>query len=319
MIIIVSHEKISARAPSAALSALWLLILFLLCYFLKNPSLAAASARTALEICAVGLIPSLFVFMVLVSLINASGFSTYASRLIGRPISFIFGIGENAATAVLLGALGGFPIGAACARSLYERGELSRDDGARLITFTNNASPAFCIGTIGTVLFCDVGFGVRLYFSQIFAAVIIGIAQRSRRKTERSGTIVPQIKSVSDVFTEAVSGAGITMLKICSFAVFFAVVGDALCKTVSHYFGSYSAAVCSAICELTLAARGCSALGSNAARLICAFAVGFSGVSVHMQVASVLSGTGISMKRYYICKLFQGVLSVCILCSVNML
>lgn len=319
MIIIVSHEKTTARAPSGAILALWLLILFLLCYFLKSPSLAADSARTALEICAVGLIPSLFVFMVLVSLINASGLSSYISRLIGRPISFIFGIKEHAATAVFLGALGGFPIGALTARSLYERGELSGDDAARLITFTNNASPAFCIGTIGTVLFSDVGFGISLYFSQICAAIIIGIAQRRQRKVQPTSIGVPQGKSVSDVVTEAISGAGITMLKICSFAVFFAVVGDALCKTVSHHFGTHAATVCAALCELTLAARSCSVLGSNAARLICAFAVGFSGVSVHMQVASVLSGTGISMTRYYVCKLLQGVLSVCILCAVNML
>lgn len=317
MIIITKSEKVS-HTPSAALSALWLSLLFLLFYFLKSPTLAATSARTALDICAAGLIPSLFPFMVLVSAVNSSGLSSHISRLIGRPISFIFGITESAATAVFLGALGGFPIGAVCTRSLFERGELSSDDGARLITFTNNASPAFCIGTIGGAMFGDVGFGARLYFSQICAALIIGIAQRKRRAVQRTSAIVLQVKSVSDIVTDAVSGAGITMLKICSFAIFFAVVGDALCKTVSHYFGAYAAAVCAALCELTLAGRSCAALGGNAARLICAFAVGFSGISVHMQVASVLSGSGISMKRYYICKLLQGVLSVCILFVADM-
>lgn len=99
------------------------------------------------------------------------------------------------------------------------------------------------------------------------------------------------------------------MLTVCAFAVFFAVVGDALCITLRHYFGDVVSALAAAVCELTLGARGCAELGGNMSRTLCAFALGWSGISVHMQISSILADTKISMRRYYLCKLLQGILT----------
>ena len=313
MIIIVSVKKKHTRLPSPALTALWMLIIFLLFYFLKSPALAAESVRGALELCAMGLIPSLFPFIVLVSMFNSSGMSARFANIIGRPLGRLFGIDRSAASAILLGALGGFPIGAVCTRELYDSGALTSTDAERLLTFTNNASPAFCIGAVGLSLFGDIGFGVQLYICQLSAALLIGIVQR--RRVTPSG-VKPRCAaniSVSDTVTSAIAGGGATMLKICAFAVFFAVVGDALCSVISRFFGDTSAALSAALCELTLAGRRCAALGGNIPRLICTFAVGWSGMSVHMQTASILSGSGLSMKRYYLCKLLQGLIGTALM------
>ena len=309
MIIIPKLKKRGYAPSSIAWAFFYMLLVFLLFYFLKSPALAAASVRTSLNICATGLIPSLFPFIVLVSMINMSGAASHISNIVGTPISRIFKLGKNTASAVLLGVLGGFPIGAVCARALYERGEISKSDAARLIAFTNNASPAFCIGTVGISLFGDVRFGVHLYFCQLAAAFIIGMLGKGRQTEPLNHSSPPHSKSLSDVACAAISEGGVTMLKICSFAVFFAVVGDCMCLVISHFFGSTAAAVCVSFVELTLAAGKCAALGTDTARIFCAFAVGFSGLSVHMQTASVLSSSGIPMKRYYISKLFQGILS----------
>ncbi|MBQ8248965.1 MAG: hypothetical protein IJY93_03655 [Clostridia bacterium] len=294
---------------------LWLLILFLTGYFLKSPSLAAGSVKNALNVCAAGLIPSLFPFITLVNMITSSGLSDRISHILGGPLAYIFGIDRSSACAIILGSLGGFPIGAVCTRELYTSGRISKSSAERLISFTNNASPAFCIGTIGLAFFSDIGYGIRLYICQLVSAMLIGIIQRKPyREQENHTPTAGQIPPLSDIMTNAVSSAGMTMLKICSFAVFFAVIGDALCLVCSRFFGDITAALSASVCELTLAGRRCVLLEKSAARLICAFAVGWSGISVHMQCASVLSGSGIGMKRYYICKLFQG-----IICTLMML
>lgn len=305
--IIITRAKKEVLSP-LALTFFCMLLLFLLFYFLKSPSLAAASVRAALGVCAGSLIPSLFPFTVLVLMLNGSGISARISGMIGRPISWIFGIGKNAASAIFLGALGGFPIGAVCARSLYERGELSREDAARLISFTNNASPAFCIGAIGVSFFGNAKFGVMLYFAQLSAAIIIGTAQRGHRAVQSPHSLTAMNKSISDTVSTAIYEGGLTMLKLCSFAVFFAVVGDCTCTVISRYFGDTIAALCVSVTEVTFAARQCASIGGITAKIICAFAVGFSGFSVHMQTASVLSSSGIPMLRYYIAKAFQGML-----------
>ncbi len=291
-----------------ALTALWLVSLFLLFYFLRSPSAAANSARMALDVCAAGLIPSLFPFIVLVSVINSSGLSRFIAQAVGTPLKWLFGIPKSATTAVILGSLGGFPIGALCTRELYLGGEITKSEAERLITFTNNASPAFCIGVIGVTLFCDVDFGVRLYFCQITASAMLGIVQR-KHTTHTSIKIKYTPKSISYTLTSAITDGASAMLKICAFAVFFTIVGDALCLTVGHYFGSAASSFAGAVCELTLGARCSASLGGKISRVLCAFAVGWSGISVHTQIASILCDCDISMRRYYLCKLTQGILT----------
>ncbi len=240
---------------------------------------------------------------------TASGLSEKISHFIGKPLSFIFGVPGECAYAILLGSVGGFPVGAVCTRELYESGKIEKSTAERLIAFTNNASPAFCIGAIGATLFSDIGYGIKLYLCQLAAALLIGLLGRKKVIPKSISSKPESEQTIADILTASIEKAGITMLKICSFAVFFAVVGDALCIVAEHFFGKYAAAMSASLVELTLAGRRCILLDSPTSQLICAFAVGWSGFSVHMQCAAMLSGSGISMKRYFVCKLGQGILS----------
>ncbi len=276
-------------------------------FLITKPRIAAESVKGALSLCVTGLIPSLFPFIVTVGIIDSSGLSVVISKLLGRPIEFFFSVPREAVSAVILGAVGGFPIGAVCVRRLYISGSLTKDEAERLLCFTNNASPAFCIGVIGISLFNSTGFGVRLFLCQLAAAIIIGLFGRRRTHKSHATTPAPR-NSVSQIITSSIGDGGITMLKICSFAVFFAVAGDVICLVCQYYIGTAACTMSAAVTELTLAARKCAELGGTAGKLICAFAVGFSGMSVHLQTASVLSDCDISMSKYYKAKLMQGIL-----------
>jgi sporulation integral membrane protein YlbJ len=322
-VIIITDTKKARRIPDYGTVFLWAASLFTLAYFLKSPGLAAASVRAALNICASGLIPSLFPYIVLVGIMNRSGLSDRLSCLVGRPFSFLFRIHPGAANAFFLGALGGFPIGAVCTGELYKNGTISKEEAERLCAFTGNASPAFCIGSIGSSLFGNPMLGIRLYLCSLTAAVIVGILLRigirSRRPSAAEVTL-PRCQehplSAADIITSAVSDGVTTMLKVCAFAVFFAVIGDAACLAVQTVSGEFAAAVCASLCELTLAGRRCAELGTPSSAILCAFAVGWSGLSVHMQTASVLSRSGIRLTKYTVWKLFQGLLSaICFLIS----
>ncbi|MBE6611297.1 MAG: hypothetical protein E7632_02290 [Ruminococcaceae bacterium] len=305
-VIIILTTKNRLPGPSALI--LWLPAFFLLGYFLRAPSLAASSAASALRACAASLIPALFPFIVLVGILSGVGIPQALAKLVGKPIGRLFGMSPAAAYPILMGALGGFPIGAVCTRELYEQGQLSRDEAERLCTFTNNASPAFCIGGIGASLMGDASFGLQLYLCQLAAAFFVGILQRRRGKYQPSAVLPCSPRPAAAIITDAITSGGITMLKICSFAVFFAVVGDAACLITEAALGERAAAVTAAIFELTLGARRCAELGGKSAKIICAAAVGWSGLSVQMQISSILSGSGIRMKRCYCCKLISAVL-----------
>ncbi len=302
------------------MTALWLFSLFMLGYFLRAPTLASKAAYAALKFCAVGLIPSLFPFIVLVGIINGSGLSFRISALIGKPIAWLLGLSPASAYAVVLGAIGGFPIGAVCTRELYEKGDISLCEAEHLCSITNNAGPAFCIGGIGAAMFGDTLFGVKLYLCQIAAALLIGLVLRGKKSKERA--LIPSSskqKQISEIVTEAVANGGQTMLKVCSFAIFFAVIADAVCMIVEPTLGKGATALITSFCELTAACRRCAMLDGLTARALAAFSVGYSGLSVHMQVASILSGSGIKLSRYHVCKLISGILCMLLICVLEII
>jgi len=295
---------------SAAGTAAGILALFLLFYSLKAPVLVSGSAREALSVCAAGLIPSLFPVLVLTGILNGSGMPEAAAALIGKPIGKLFGLPPAAAYPILMGALGGLPIGAVTTRELYERGALSADEAERLCTFTNNVSPAYCIGGIGAAMYGDAALGVRLYFCQLTAAMLVGLLQRKPAAgTSSIPARKPQPPSV--LITGAVTSAAMTMLKICAFAVFFAVVGDALCLVLEARCGGFGCILASALTELTLAVRRCAASGGSMGML--GFAAGYAGLSAHLQVSAILDGLEIRLTRYHVCKLVQGAVTALLL------
>ncbi|MGN1129379.1 MAG: hypothetical protein ACI4T6_10565 [Candidatus Flemingiibacterium sp.] len=306
--IIIDDIKKSARRfslPPLTVGLAWCLLAFMTAYLLKCPQRASRSAADALTVCAKRLVPSLFPFIVVNSLICKSGLSSAAAILIGRPFERLTGLPGAGAAAFLLGLAGGFPVGAVTARELYDRGELTADEAARLIAFSNNAGLAFCVGGIGSALYDSLLVGWKLWCFQLIPAILIALITADRKRKPAAPAYrridYPRRGGLMKLLADSVAGSALTMLKICAFAVFFAVIGDIL----TGFFTGAAGALAASLCELTLASRVCAELGETGLP-ICAFAVGFAGMSVHAQVAAVLSDSGIPMRRYFLSKLAQG-------------
>ena len=120
-------------------------------------------------------------------------------------------------------------------------------------------------------------------------------------------------RQILSAVSDSIAAAGLTMLKICAFAVFFGVVGElssaALTRIAGHfgYAGDKLSAIFACLCELTLASRLSCELSPALSIPLCSFAAGFAGMSVHMQTAAVVGE--IPLGRYFIAKTAQGVLA----------
>ena len=131
-------------------------LLAVLCCFsalLLLPEVSAQAARDATLLCAQTLIPSLFPFFVLSSLLIACGASELLSALLSPLMRPLFGLSGAGAAALALGLCGGYPVGARTAAELVENGALSQEEGERLLTFCNNAGPGFLLGVCGAGVF----------------------------------------------------------------------------------------------------------------------------------------------------------------------
>nr|WP_300168295.1 nucleoside recognition domain-containing protein [uncultured Flavonifractor sp.] len=312
-----------------------LLGLVLLCATLAlmlYPKPSMEAARTGLHLCYNVIIPSLFPFFVLSSLVVELGLAGYLGRLLEGIMWPLFHVGGACASAFALGFVGGYPVGAKTAISLYEKGMCTRTEAERLLAFCNNSGPAFILGVVGAGIFASSTVGVALYLAHALASVCIGLLFRFYKAGTDSGKTgrrrpAPQIqaKRFSTAFTDSVKNAFLSTLNICAFVVFFTVVIQLLMRsgflpglaqalgTVLAPFGltpEWAQRLLTGALEISSGVSTLSGGGPLPGRLtMAAFMLGWAGISVHCQVLSFIGGSGLSVRTYLVGKLLHGGLS----------
>ena len=115
------------------------------------PQESMQAARDGLTLCGNVIIPSLFPFFVLSSLVVELGLAGYLGRMLEGVMRPLFNVSGVCASAFALGFVGGYPVGARTAIDLYQKGMCTRTEAERLLAFCNNSGPAFILGVVGAV------------------------------------------------------------------------------------------------------------------------------------------------------------------------
>lgn len=244
-------------------------------YLLIFPELASETTRGALEFCGKTLIPSLFVYMILSKIIITRPMTDRLMSMIGCET-----------VALLTGTLCGCPVGAKNALSLYESGRITKKHAEYLLSFTNNTSVSFLVGYVGQELLNDVNAGFRLLVYQLIGALSAAVVMRfvifGKEKLPKCRSGVGRPVGLR----EAISDSAFTMLVLCACAVFFIVASGAIASILS--LSSCGEAVLRSALEFS---SGCAAAAKcgKAGLTIIAFAIGNSGLSVALQVRSVIA------------------------------
>jgi sporulation integral membrane protein YlbJ len=304
------------------------------------PQEGVAAAKDGLTLCYNVIIPSLFPFFVLSSLVVELGLAGYLGRSLEKVMRPLFNLSGACASAVALGFVGGYPVGAKTAISLYQNGACTKTEAERLLAFCNNSSPAFILGVVGAGVFASSSVGIFLYLAHALASVCVGLLFRfykSGGRNRREARAAPQFqtKRLTTAFTGSVTGSFLSTLNICAFIVFFTVVIKML--FLSGVMGTAAAALSALLAPLGFSAEWAQRLltgvielssgvwalagsGALAGRMsMAAFMLGWAGVSVHCQVLSFLGDSGLSPRTYLVGKTLHGGLSAlftALLCRV---
>ena len=113
------------------------------------PQDSMSAAREGLKLCYNVIIPSLFPFFVLSALVVDLGVAGYIGRALEGLMRPLFNVPGACASAFVLGFVGGYPVGARTALSLYQKGMCTKTEAERLLSFCNNSGPAFILGVVG--------------------------------------------------------------------------------------------------------------------------------------------------------------------------
>ena len=311
-----------------------LFTLFLLIF--SNTNLI--SAKNGLKLWANSVVPSLLPFFIATELLGYTNIVSFLGKLLNKLMRPIFNVPGEGAFPFIMGVISGYPVGAKIVSNLRLHGKLTNIEAERLIAYSNNSGPLFIIGTVGIGLFKNTSIGILLFITHVLAGLSVGYVFRwwksgsiKRFETKPNKPLLSQktvnLSNLGEVLSNSIMSAINSILLIGGFIVLFSVIISILessgilnvfsnllipILSVFKISTSFANGIASGILELTngvckIAQIPNKSISTNI--ITCSFLLGFGGISVSLQILSIISKAKISIKPYLIGKLLQGSLA----------
>ena len=256
--------------------------------------------RKGLAVCGTSVIPSLFPFMVLSDFLVRSGFSNIIGNRISPLTGKLFRLPGAAGCAVIMSLIGGFPVGAKMTAQLFENGDITAEQGRRMMIFCVNAGPAFVIGTVGTVMLSSRKAGIILFVSMTVTSLLTGIASKIIARGECEIKAEIKAEYTRGALTDSVSQSVQSMLNVCAWILLFSGINEffirlPVSRTTSVWFSIMS--------EVT---GGCMSASGCFPACVLALVLGWAGLAVHCQLMPYLRVLGMKITYLWAARLIAG-------------
>lgn len=294
------------------------------------------AVKSGLTLWATSVIPSLFPFFVATELLMHTNIVNILGKFLNKFMKPIFNIRGEGSFAFVMGLISGYPIGAKIATNFRKNNICTKEECERLLSFTNNSGPLFIIGTVGILMFKNSTIGLLLFITHFLACITVGFVFRFWKKNITSTLNnkienfnhtknFVKISNLGEILAESINSSISTLLLIGGFVVLFSSI-ISICKSsgilnFAEYFftplfnlfnidSSFIKPLFTGFLEIT---NGISIISNIACKkvsiniILCAFLLGFGGVSVLLQVFSITSKSDLSIKPYIYGKLLQGI------------
>lgn len=315
------------------LTILFLIFTFCLLIFSKSN---LPAIKSSLALWANSVVPSLFPFFVATELLMHTNIINYLGLILNRFMKPLFNIRGEGAFAFIMGIISGYPIGAKIATDFRKNNICSKEECERLISFTNNSGPLFIIGTVGILMFKNTSIGILLFITHILACISVGIIFRfwkkdspnnitENNKFKKSQKTPVSLSNLGEVLAESITSSLSTIFLIGGFVVVFGTFISILKSSgalnylsillspIFSFFNidtNFIQPILSGFLEITTGINNisniaCKKISVNI--IFTAFLLGFGGISILLQVLSIISKTDLSIKPYIYGKLLHGI------------
>ena len=225
----------------------FILILFTICLVLFSNSNLVAT-KNGLKLWATCVVPSLFPFFVITNLLSHTKVVSAIGKLLDKCMRPIFNVPGVGGFAFVMGLISGYPVGAKIVADFREKGLVTKDEGERLLAFTNNSGPLFILSSVGIALFGDTKTGLLLLVTHILSCITVGIllakfskkseiensydtkknfSHSSKLKSKYNSSESSQditLKNLGAVLTTSINNSISTIFMIGGFVVIFSVI-----------------------------------------------------------------------------------------------
>ena len=282
--------------PPTAILPLILLSSILSWFVIRYPTAAGEAALDGMLLAARRVLPTLFPFLVLSTILLRTGFAETLFALPSRAVSTLLGCSREGALALLIGCFCGFPVGGRLLSDLCAEQRISPSERNRLLPLANHPSFVFFCSTFGNGMLHSRKNGLLLYLSVLIATLTLGIATRHTESPLPKAPAKTAKKSISPsaLLTESVRSSTFTALIASGFIIFFAVCSaSAEGLLIALGLPKWFSLLLSGTFELSRGIqKAAEMMEYPASRLcgtiLCGFFAGFGGLSAHLQVIATV-------------------------------
>lgn len=274
---------------------------------LMRKELVSFSIISSLSIWLNTLVPSMFPMFILSDILINYNFTYYIPKKIISFFSKLFNVSPSLILVLFLSIISGFPSNARNIKLAYDKKMLSKNEAEHLLLFNHFANPLFVIGTIGTFFLNNNLYGIIILISHIFSNFIIGIIFRKKcnNTSTYSTTYESNCQSFGSVLSSSIKKSIDSLFMVAGTVTLFLILSTLITNIFS--FNNVFSFLIQAILEMTMGLSSLANLNiSDIYKVVLSsMIISFGGLSVHLQVISMLDNTDIKYSNYFKGRIYQ--------------
>ena len=289
-----------------------LIIVFFLTQFLINSENLFNTFFSSIDMWFTKLFPTMFIFFILNDLLNNYHFPLIMSKIFGKIFNKLFKLPKKSSYIVFLSMTSGFPSNAKIILDALDNKIINEMDANKLLTMTHFSNPLFIIYTVGTNVLHDKKIGFIILLSHYLTNFIVGFLFRNIYKeninNQKEIAYKPSLPFIN-VLKNSINNTIKISLNVLGIIIFFSL----FIKIINNYLNlhSFSNLLLNGLLEIT---NGFNILKDSAispfkAAILSSFFISFGGISIHMQISSILSKYQLNYYLYLIARLIHGGIS----------
>lgn len=320
------------------------LAVFFIIIMVYQPAVVFEGAAEGLKIWWEVVFPSLLPFFVASELLMKLGFVNFLGILLDPIMRPLFNVPGFGGFVLVMGLVGGAPTNGLLVSELREKQLCTKSEAERLLCFTNFATPLFMISAVAVGMLGRPGLGIVIAGSHYLANIILGFGLRFYKRSE-AGTYFDsdsisikrafmamvlyqrkQKQTIGKLLNDSVTSSILKILNIGGFIILFSVIvrvfaqlgmiglitsGFAVFLAPLGFSVEIVSSIASGLFETTIGSTAASkAAVTELQKLISiGFMLGWGGLSVHAQVASMVAKTDIGMRMFFVTRIVHAFLA----------
>lgn len=281
-----------------------------------------ASVNFSLNVFKNNVFPSLFPFFVLSNILIKCGLPEFMGNLFKNIMNRLFKIKGITAFIFFMSIISGNPANAKYTKELYLDNKLNKYEATKILCFTCFSNPLFILGTV-TVFLNNKEVGLLILLCHYLGNLIIGLLMRQYHPSKKEDEKTSILKAIDAMHRKRISnkdslGTTLTNSLVSSINTLLLILGViTMCLVITTIIdnnlnlNSVIQSVLNGFIEMTQGLKYIS-LEAIPLKLKCILTVmilSFGGLSVHVQIMSILSDTDIKYLPFLCARITHAIIS----------